>query len=388
MVHRFKRNVVFIGLLIGVSVTVYAARQSVTQNQTMLEASPVMKTDPIDSYFNFKQRFYQRHGFNWNINYSLMHMQRADEFIADENYNTTGQLDLIGAYDIFDGDGQFFLFYMDVRQISGLTTTEFGERNGNITPINDSDPTELLRRVYYRHRFLAERLEIAVGKTEPSSFFADNRFAADDRQDFQALPLATVAAKDRLFSSAGLLINFKITDWFSIGGSLNELDSENVVPDLVDVELYSFFNITFDIDAENLGQGIYRINTVLTDAQGSSAESDGYIISFDQDLGSVWGAFLRYDDTSIQTLANPINESFAFGFYNRSPFKKSKDRLGIGVFRTRSDSGGSFKEWGGEVFYRFGLSDWANFSLALQVFDPAKGNDVFFNMGGRIFIGF
>ena len=145
-----------------------------------------------------------------------------------ENYVSNGEIDLIANYDYGLknknwGKGKFLIYYMIVHPIAGLTTAGFGKLNGNITPINDSDPIELLRQFWYRHEFFKERLSVMFGITEPTLTFAVNRFAFNDRDKFMMVPLSNIPSKDRIGSAWGGLISFKILPWLSIGTSLNEL---------------------------------------------------------------------------------------------------------------------------------------------------------------------
>ena len=155
-----------------------------------------------------------------------------------------------------------------------------------------------------------------------------------------------------------------------------------------DYRYYYVFNVTFKPEVQGLGEGNYRFNSVITEEQGTNPETNGLIASLDQDLGESWGVFLRYDDTEIQTLSSPINESRSFGFYNRSPFGRSNDNFGLGFFRTKSDQGGSFTENGLEAFYRMGITDTFDLSFTVQRIDPAKAPDKFLTAGFRLFLGF
>jgi hypothetical protein len=361
--------------------------------------SPVFSKTPISPYFDFKEQVHEKTGLTWMVNYSIMTQGRPENPYKEADYNSTGQLDLIGIVD-FDfrkvdedlGKGKAVVFYMYLHQIGGLTTSDFGELNGNITPINDSNPVHFLRQAYYQHEFFDDRLLIMGGIIEPPLVFAINRFAIDDRVNFMALPMATIGAKDRIGSSAGGLIKVKVLPWLSLGASLNELtpdESEHPFPpDLVESKYYSFLNLTLDLEVPHLGQGIYRINAVFVDSQGKNSATSGVVLSFDQDLGENWGAFLRYDDTEFQTLTSPLYSTVSFGFYNRAPFGRQGDRFGAGAFQSRSTQGGDFKEWGGEVFYKIALARWFDFSTNLQIFDAAKSDDTFVTLGSRFYFSF
>ena len=348
------------------------------------DGSPVFSETPLDPYYEFKDRLLEKTGATWRVNYSMMSVQRTS---ATKDQTATGQLDLIGSLDVFSGNGKFLVYYMAVHQLAGISNPEFSERNGNITPLSDSDPVHFLRQAWYRHSFLDERLAVMGGKTEPLFLLAGNRFALDDRINFQALPLANVAAKDRTASAPGVLITVGPAKWLDVSYALNKLNPGSEVPEEhQSLRYYSVFNTTFKVKVPGLGEGNYRLNYVVTDRQRQNPESNGVVVSIDQDLGQRWGVFGRYDDTVFQTLTSVLKKSIAFGLFNRKPFGRNGDDFGIGAFRTRSDQGGRFTEWGGETFYRIALTKWLDATATLQYVRPAKSGGSFFTLGGRLFL--
>jgi len=146
--------------------------------------------------------------------------------------------------------------------------------------------------------------------------------------------------------------------------------------------------MTFKVDISGQGEGNYRFNSVLTEDEGANPETNGIIASLDQDLGENWGVFFRYDDTEIQTLTSPINESKSFGFYSRSPFGRTNDDFGLGFFRTRSDLDGTFTENGLEAFYRMAITNSIDLAFTVQQIDPAKADSKFINTGLRLYLAF
>ena len=351
--------------------------------------SNLIQNDPLAGYFAKKEQIHEDTGFTWNINYSVMGVKRTN---GTKDQHFTGQLDLMGSLSLFKNKGQLAAYYMDIQQISGITNEEFSNRNGNLIQISDSDPVSFLRQFWYAHKFLDDKLTLTGGITEPTLVFAPNRFAADDRANFQMVPLSTVAAKDRLGGSEGLMVSYKVNDNWFFGTSANTLNSSLDNPTIEELRAYYMFNVTFSHNSEQWGEGNYRFISVLTEEEGDNKRTNGFIVSIDQDITKNWGVFLRYDDTELQTLTSTINQSNAFGFYNQSPFGRSVDDFGIGLTRVKSDVGGNFKEWGGEMFYRIGIADWVNLSLTAQYIDASKApegqNSDIFNVGGRVFFSF
>jgi len=201
--------------------------------------------------------------------------------------------------------------------------------------------------------------------------------------------MSTAAAKDRIASSYGTMVGFHPTPWFSLTASANELDKNaSGTQDHQSDRFYSIVRFKFMANSERWGEGNFRISLVNSQRQGDFKESNGIIISIDQDISENWGAFLRYDDTEFQTASSELKQSSAVGIYNSSPFGRRKDDFGVGLFRTKSDQSGSFKENGGEMFYRLGIADWVWTSLTVQYFEPAKASGSFINVGARIMFEF
>ena len=352
---------------LAVLLLLVVARESVAQEDR----------SAIDDYYDLKARVKERFGLDVGFKESLIFQQRLGTALSDNNYNLNGQFDFHGSWSVFGGRGAFVWLYMHIHQLGGITTTAFGERNGNITPINDSDPNGLLRFLMYRHELLDGTISVMGGKFESLLLFAANRYAADDRVTFMAQPLTAPAAKDRTFSSPGGAVIVQATDWLSIGGSANELVGEN--------GFYTIANATINTEIGDLGDGIYRVSWIHTDGQTVGSQtlpaSNGFVLSADQDLGAKWAAFLRIDNTDIQTAASPIVESYAGGLALRTPFSRGRDLISAGIFFTKSEQQGEDSETGFEVFYRFGMTRHIDLTANLQGFWPARAEG-FFTVGG------
>ncbi len=354
------------------------------------ETSRAADSTVYDDYRRLKDLLSDRYGVDITLNYSAMHMQRAGRSLSDSSHNLTGQLDLIGALRAFGGAGRFTVFFINVHQLGGITTHDFGTKHGLITPINDSDPASFLRHFNYTHRFWGGTLELQVGKTEPLLVFGANRYAADDREGFQALPLSSPAAKDRTLASVGGLVIVRPITWLSIGASLNDVRFSTGLPQdpFAGKSFYSFLNATFEPTISGLGTGIYRVSWVLSDRAGDTPESGGIIVSLDQDLGDHWGAFFRYEGTDIHTTFSELNTSVATGIVYRDPFNRARDHIGLGGFRTTTETAPAATEYGGEAFYRMGFADWLDLTFAAQIFGAGRSSETVANLGARMFLRF
>lgn len=378
---------IYVNIILALVAISVATTSASADDAAVDDNSPLFKTTPLDGYFKFKHELYEDTGFSWLLKYSQMGVKRTD---AGKDKSFTGQTDVILFKEAFEKKGMFAFYYMDVQQVSGISTTEFGNRNGNITPITDSDKVSLLRQLWYQHKFMNDKLDIMVGRTEPLlAFVGGNRFAFDDRLNFQVLPMSTAAAKDRVATSPGVIIGFHPKPWLDLNVSVNELDDSAAGNQPAKSGVYyNIVNATFKVNSDKWGEGNYRFSVINSERQGQFKETYGVIISIDQDISENWGVFLRYDDTEFQTLTSALSQSNSFGFYNSNPFSRSMDDFGIGIFRTKSDQGGSFKETGGEAFYRLRITDWMRASVTVQYFNPAKAQDSFFNIGARVLFEF
>ena len=371
-------------LLVVFTTPIWAQEKDSNENVANTHQSQTL----FEDYLNLKRVLKEKTGLDFGMKYSGMHMQRAGTSLSENNYNLTGQFDFTLQWDLFGGAGTFALYYMHLHLLGGVETSDFGVKNGLITPINDSDPSALLRQIFYQHRFFSGNLLIAGGKTEPALLFSANRYAADDRVNFQALPLSGPAAKDRTFMTPGFFAIGRPTDWLSIGASVNSLNVSTGIPkDFFDFSaVYTFLNVTLEPSVWDLGKGFYRVNFVATDEKDKSPLSNGLILSLDQDFGEHWGGFLRWDTTDIQTLASPLVESIAGGIVYRGPFGRIRDHFGAGLFRTKTEQNGPASEIGTELFYRLGITEFLDVSFALQAFDPARAENSFINLGVRFML--
>jgi len=364
-----------------------AGNAAVAQETAASDNSPVFKNTPLDGYLSFKNDLLKKTGFTWALNYSAMGVQRAD---ATKDKSYTGQTDFILSLDAFGNKGRFFAYYMHVDQISGISTSAFGDRNGNITPITDSDEVSLLRQAWYQHSFSEDRLKLTFGKTEPLLAFAGlNRFAFDDRLNFMVVPMSNAAAKDRVSSSVGAVIEYHPSSRLSLYASVNDLDeiaAGDQTPE--DGQFYWMLNATYKVNSDRWGEGNYRLTLVNSERQGQFEESNGVIVSIDQDISDNWGVFLRYDDTEFQTFTSGLSQSGSAGLFNSRPFGRSWDDFGVGLFSTKNDQGGRFREAGVEMFYRLRIAEWIRASLTVQYFEPAKASGSFVNIGGRVMFEF
>ena len=293
------------------------------------DSKPVIENTFLDPYFDFKQQFEEDTGFTWQVNYSAMGLQRLGD---TEDSHWTGQLDLIGSLEAFNGKGQFLVYYMDIELLSGLSNSDFSARNGNITGITDSDKSSFLRQAWYRHSFSGGAVTVEVGKTEPLLTFGWNNFAVNDRENFMVVPMSNVAAKDRLASSPGIIAKWNARDWLTVAATINDIQSEDATDQFEDATFYYILHANFQPRIGDLGESNFRFSYVVTEGDKQFEGSNGVIISLDQDLGDRWGVFARYDDTEFQTQTSALNQSFSFGVAHKTPFDRSGDKFGAGVF--------------------------------------------------------
>ena len=343
------------------------------------------------SYQDFKNNLSENYNFDYAISYSALNIKNISA--APKSRHSNGELDIWAGLRVFDGAGQFQLLYLDVKKLGGVSNAEFSARQGNATPITDSDEIHFLRWLFYQHHFADYGLTLYVGKTEPLFLMTSNRYAFNDRATFMMQALSNAVAKDRLLSSLGAALMWDVKSWLTLGISSNRLKFDEGVPtDFKDDKGYNFFHTHFKGNPFGWGEGNFKLNLVTTggDSQGGFTRSNGIIISSDQDFGDRWSGFFRYDDTDIQTASTPFKKNVAYGVAYRQPFSRPGDIISLGLFQNRSEAGVLARhEYGGELFYKAQLNKYFDASLHWQRIRPHDlSTKTLNNIGVRVNVNF
>lgn len=203
-----------------------------------------------------------------------MGIQRTE---GTKDKSATTKIDFSIAQELFNGKGEFFANYINIHQVAGINSEEFAKRNGNLININDSDPRNEWDQFWYAHKFADDRLTITVGKTDPVYGFAENRFADNDRVNFQMAPLPTVVATDRLTGSRGIKATFELNENWIFGVSANKIPSSLKNPRFNDLRSYYLLNATYRLNPGTEQEGNYRITSAITEEEGNDNKTNGLL---------------------------------------------------------------------------------------------------------------
>jgi high affinity Mn2+ porin len=237
-------------------------------------------------------------------------------------------------------------------------------------------------------------LSLTLGKLDPFVFFDQNAYANDEATQFLSAPfvhsalldnpLAAQIGTDAYGASPGLRLGYAYRgdrqryalDWghFASGEDANYTSALDRGLDL----------LQFEWQTQLAGRpGSYRLLAFRNQAgpgfDGSSGETRGWSLSFDQQASDLLALFLRHGEARGEQL--PFDRSTALGVeFAGSAWSRADDRLGIGVARLHAsrvfrEQAGSLDAYGYlaggaenliELYYRYLLTAQLHASLHLQ----------------------
>lgn len=337
----------------------------------------------IDAYNKFKDSLSSKTGLNFSIEYAPI--QQWD-FAGKSRAHLSDELNLIGQFNIIDktnpGSGNVVIWYQYASTHTTSTTTAFMTDLGIITPINGGDTfpnrsNSKFVHMAYEQRFFDNKLRFMLGKLSSRVFLNLNRYGVSDRQDFLNFmfvnnPVVPFIARQGL----GVFMQYDFGEWY-ISGMFRDATAMSDFFDLVSLSDNTWEYATeiayTPKDLAGLGSGNYRATIHYTDATSSGLQHmSGYTFSFsfDQDLGSKFGAMMRYSYATENFLA--FRQRFAIGAQLLTPFNFQNDRLGVGFWWGEHVDPSVGSEYGLEAFYKFQFARFMEVSPDLQlVLNPA-----------------
>ena len=228
---------------------------------------------------------------------------------------------------------------------------------------------DYLLAAWYRHRFnLGEEtaLGATVGIIDSTDYLDGNAFANDEYTQFMNEALVNSGSYNLPSYDAGAALELSHGPWSvnALGMNIGENDDGNN---------YNFWGIQAGYEARTaLGIGNYRLLLVgasdafLTADDNSEAGRLAWGLSFDQALGSVFGAFLRL--TWQQEEAAVDYKALYSGGINIAGHAWGREADNIGVGCAYLDGGNLDVERTQvfETYYRLGLNDYLGLTADLQ----------------------
>ena len=342
-------------------------------------------TDAMSSYFAAKDRLRQA-GVTYSIEY-------APQFQWDLHgaYTANDETNLIVQWSLVDPlspkRGSLLAWYQISRTLADLTTSEFMDQVGIISPVNGGDtaPTNyrgLLQMLAGEQWFFDDQLRVGIGKLTTRTFLHLNRYAVSDREDFFTPmvvnnPVVPFTARNGMglfgqyhMDSAYLTGMIREADGTTTGIDFSTLDSGNW-------EYALELGLTPD-NLAGLGQGYYRMTGYYTDdfGQGGARSPSGWTLSlsFDQDIGENYGALFRYAYASEPF--RDFKQRAAVGLQIKNPWRYRYDRVGLAAWCGDPTDPGLGNEYGMEVFWKLQLAPYLELTPDLQViFNPQRDHD-------------
>ncbi len=248
-------------------------------------------------------------------------------------FNPTGQDQLFAKFGFGAGNG--------LNEKSPFVLSPWAaDLEDDVKDINGRDRSYLLE-AWYAHTFkLAEdhSIQITGGIVDPAFYVNENAYANDEYTQF--MNEAFVNARNAFlpaYDLGGVLV-WKIKDltFSAVGMNVGENDDGNN---------YNYYAAEADYRLKTaLGEGNYRImysgtSREFLDATGEDLEMrEGWLLSFDQELGSVVGAFLRMGWQSDDALVD-FDAEYSGGFnFKGSAWGRPSDNIGIGFGYLQSPS--------------------------------------------------
>ena len=255
---------------------------------------------------------------------------------------------------------------------------------------------DYLLTAWYKHSFLVgetHNLAMYFGLIDGTDFLDENVYSNDEFTQFmnQALTNGPNFFAPSYDSGAALVWQRHAIKVHAVAMAVGENDGGSA---------FNYFGAELEYHVNSaLGEGNYRASLSNTsadfaDPQGNGGKRrNGIIFSFDQELGRMFGAFIRLgwqnDDSAIEY------ENIASGGFDLKGgvWNRPQDNVGIGFAHINGGNLDMEHTLVGELYYRYVVSDILALSLDLQYVsenyrDPAATTQDGFIPGLRVVAGF
>jgi hypothetical protein len=238
----------------------------------------------------------------------------------------------------------------------------------DVKNINGSHRDYLLT-AWYRHAFTLRQhstLDATVGIIDATDYLDENAYANDEYTQFmnEALVNGPNAFLPSYDTGGALVWN---TGPWSLGGVIMDVNDND------DGNGYTFYGaqLGYTLQSE-LGEGNYRVLADRTskdfvDGTGEARHQRASILfSFDQQLGNVVGAFLRFGWQDDSAAVN-YDAIWSGGIdFNGSPWKRADDNIGLGYAYLDGGNQDIRQSQVAEAYYRFVFNSYIALSADIQ----------------------
>ena len=238
----------------------------------------------------------------------------------------------------------------------------------DVKDINGSSRDYLLT-AWYRHTFtlyLDSTLDAAIGIIDATDYLDENAYSNDEYTQFmnQALVNGPNAFLPSYDPGGSLAWN---TGPWSLRGVVMKVNEND------DGKAFSFYGaqLGYTVQSE-LGEGNYRVlvnrtsEDFLDDSGESERRRESILFSFDQQLGDVVGAFLRFGRQDKRAAVN-YDAIWSGGIdISGSPWRRAGDTIGVGYAYLEGGSLDIKQSQVAEAYYRFVINSYMALSADIQ----------------------
>lgn len=258
-------------------------------------------------------------------------------------------------------------------------TTWAADLEDDVEDINGRNRDYLLTG-WYKHTFEFEgsSLGTTVGIIDATDYLDDNAYAVDEFNQFMNEAFVNSVVLNLASYDAGGAVEWESGNWFVNAVAMNVGKND-------DDQEYNFFGATLGYQLNtDWGEGNYRITVTGTNEKFFSEDDDedeegllGATLSFDQELSSNLGAFLRVgwqDDDAAVT----YDALYSGGLnIDGGLWGRGKDNVGVGLAYLDGGNQDIDETFAFETYYRFVVSDILSMSADVQWMsdDSKSGND-------------
>jgi porin len=238
----------------------------------------------------------------------------------------------------------------------------------DVKDINGSNRDYLLA-AWYRHTFSfanASTVSATLGILDSTDYLDGNEYANDEYTQFMNEAFVNAGGYTLPSYDTGAALEWASGPWSANVLGMNVAEND-------DANNYNFWGIQTGYRSDTrLGTGNYRIilagtSAAFLDPAGRNKESRlGWGLSFDQEINTVIGAFLRFawqqEDASVDYRAH-----YSGGFnFAGSGWGRDPDNIGIGYAYYAGGNADIENTRVFETYYRFGFTDHAGLTADVQ----------------------
>jgi Carbohydrate-selective porin, OprB family len=294
----------------------------------------------------------------------------AVPFQPEFSFRPTGKDEIFAKFGFAAGNG-----------LNGVTAFNLApwaaDLEDDVKDINGSNRDYLLT-VWYKHTFEFSEdhsLGLTGGIIDATDYVDQNAYANCEYTQFMNQALVNGPNGFAPSYDIGGAVEWEISDWTitAVGMNVTENDDGNS---------YNFFGaqIGYEVDT-SLGEGHYRVileagSNDFLDNNGEKEDRSAVFLSFDQELGDIFGVWIRFGWQDDKAFIN--YDALYSGGLNITGkwYGCEDDNIGIGYAYLDGDEDSDFDDTQvTEIYWRFVLNDYFALTADLQYMKEKYEND-------------